>query len=101
MTVRNRPKRLRNPLRLYGRAASTSKPVRRAVVAEVLLGLALDEKVSDLVRRSAASALGQLGRAEEKVLDEFLGLARNARTPDYVRLDTYESLKRLLGGATP
>ncbi|MFH1927163.1 MAG: hypothetical protein ABIK79_03165 [Chloroflexota bacterium] len=69
--------------------------------AEILLSLVLDEKAEDEARRFAVSTLGQLGSLEEKFLDALLGLARDERTPDEVRVDAYKSLKRLLGGGMP
>jgi HEAT repeat protein len=49
------------------------------------------------VRQSAAEALGRLGRAEEKVVDGLLALARDAGLDPEVRRSAYQSLKRLVG----
>lgn len=65
----------------------------------MLLALARDEEVHAGVRSDAASALGQLGRAEEAV-EILLALARDEKVGDWVRRDAYESLKRLVGMAT-
>ena len=52
------------------------------------------------VRREAARALGQLGRADEAVVSGLLALARDTKVDDGVRRAAYFSLNRLLGGET-
>jgi len=63
--------------------------------ADGLLAVACDEQVDDLVRRAAAEALGQLGRAEEKVLDGLLALARDEQVDLEVRCEAAFALGQL------
>jgi hypothetical protein len=60
--------------------------------------LAQDSQVDDFVRRDAAKALGQLGRADDAVLEGLLALARNSQVSGLVRRESYRSLKQLVGG---
>ena len=53
--------------------------------AEVLLAVARDAQVTASVRSAAARALGQLGRAEDKVIEVLLALARDAQVDADVR----------------
>ena len=48
-------------------------------------------------RLGYADDLGKLGRVEEET-EILLDLARDQGTPDEVRIEAYESLKRLLCG---
>jgi len=67
---------------------------------DVWLALACDRQVDARIRRTAAQTLGQLGRANEKVLNGLLTLACDTQVDAEVRNDAYNSLKRLVGGAT-
>jgi hypothetical protein len=60
-----------------------------------LLALAGDEKVDAYVRRDAAQALGQLGRADEAVLNGLLALAGDEKVDAYVRRDAAQALGQL------
>jgi HEAT repeat protein len=61
----------------------------------LLLGLATDGSVAASVRRTAASALGQLGQASEGVLQGLLGLATDGSVDAYVRLKAASALSQL------
>ena len=62
-----------------------------------LLAIAGDEKVDAVVRSAAAQALGQLGRADEAVLNGLLAIASDEKVDAYVRYFAYQALNQLLG----
>jgi hypothetical protein len=62
-----------------------------------LLALARDDQVAAGMRSEAASALGELDRADEAV-ETLLALARDNQVDDEVRSSAAYTLQTLLGG---